>query len=160
MLCPPMMLKKNCICTEVSGHKRSRIRIANGSEVVKPKGSGQCKPMILIYSPDMNFCFSLSSLFQDRYHIITTTDPELLGSLATIHGVSLVVIDDQPSRRMIERLREVRRVNNTLPLMMLYVYGPGDGDLDKTVRDHVDTVLYKPVNIIEISRRIGELIAG
>jgi len=155
-----MMLKKNSICPEGFGHMRSRMRTASGSEVVKPKGSGQCKPMILIYSPDMSFCFSLSTFFQDCYDVITTTDPDLLGLFATIHSVKLMVIDDQPSGRMIDRLRDVRRVNNTLPLIMLYVYGPGDADLDKTVREHVDTVLYKPVNIIEISRRIGELIAG
>ena len=136
------------------------MRTTNGSTVVNPKGSGHGKPMILICSADMNFCFSLSSFFQDCYDVITTTDPELLGLLAAIHSVKLMVIDDQPSRRMIERLREVRRVNSDLPLIMLYVYGPGDSNLDKTIRDHVDTVLYKPVNVTEISRRIGELIAG
>jgi DNA-binding response OmpR family regulator len=127
---------------------------------VNPEAGDRSKPMILIYSPDMNFCFSLSSFFQDRYDVITTTDPELLASLAAIRSTRLVVIDDEPSRPMIERLRDLRRVNHSLPLMMLYVYGPGGSDLDKTVRDYVDTVLYKPLNINEISSSIKELVGG
>jgi hypothetical protein len=116
--------------------------------------------MILIYSPDMNFCFSLSSFFQDRYDVITTTDPELLGPLATIRSTRLVVVDEEPSRSMIERLRDLRRQNKAIPLMMLYVYGPRGGELDRTVREHVDTVLYKPLNINDISRSIEELIGA
>lgn len=154
------MLKTNSMSAETSGQKRSRERTTEGGDVVKAKVSDGRKPMILIYSPDMNFCFSLSSFFQDRYDVITTTDPELLGLLATIRSARLVVIDHEPSRQMIERLRDLRRANNNLPLLMLYVYGPGGGELDKTVRDHVDTVLYKPLNINDISRSIEELIGG
>jgi hypothetical protein len=116
--------------------------------------------MILIYSPDMNFCFSMSSFFQDHYDVITTADPELLKSLAVIRSARLLVIDDEPSQCMIDRLMEIRRVNHSLRLMILYVYGPRGGDLDKMVRDHVDTVLYKPLDIHEISRGIEELIGG
>ncbi len=143
----------------MTGPRSTHVQRVAGAENVKTRVPGQ-KPMILIYSPDMNFCFSLSSFFQDRYDVITTTDPDLLESLAAIRSASLVVIDAEPSRRLIERLRELRRVNGSLPLMMLYVYGPGGGELDRTIRDHVNVVLYKPLNINEISRSIEELIGA
>lgn len=147
------------MCAEMTGPRSPHLQHVAGAESVKTKVPGQ-KPMILIYSPDMNFCFSLSSFFQDRYDVITTTDPDLLESLAAIRSASLVMIDAEPSRRLIERLRELRRVNDSLPLMMLYVYGPGGGELDRTIRDHVNVVLYKPLNINEISRSIEELIGA
>ena len=116
------------------------------------------KRTILIYSPDMNFCFSLSSLFQDRYNVITTTDPDLLSLLAGIRSASLVMIDDEPSGRMIERLRELRTISPGVPVMMLYVYGPRGGEMDQAVRDHVNAVFYKPMNVHEVSRSIEDLI--
>ena len=41
-------------------------------------GAQETKRTILIYSPDLNFCFSLSMLFQDRYSVVTTTNPGML----------------------------------------------------------------------------------
>ena len=115
---------------------------------------------ILIYSPDLSICFSLSSFLQDRFNVLTTSDPELLRSLATIQSTALVIIDDEPSSAMIERLRQLRKDTQDLPLLMFYVYGPGNLQLDKSAREHVNTVFYKPINVHEITSKIEELIGN
>jgi DNA-binding response OmpR family regulator len=116
------------------------------------------KKTIMIYSPDMNFCFSLSTFFQNRYNVVTTTDPAFLSTLVSVQPTDLVIIDDEPSGRMIERLQEMRRSPRYLPVMMLYVYGPRGGELDKAVRHHVDAVFYKPFSVHEMTKRIEDLI--
>ena len=160
ILCPRAMWKTNSMCAEMSGPKKSWVRATADPELPKRRSADYRKPVILIYSPDMNFCFSLSSFFQDRYDVITTTDPEFLGSLASIRTARLVMIDEEPSPGMIDRVRDLRRVNHDLPVIMLYVYGPRGGDLDKAVREHVNAVLYKPLSVNEISRSIEELIGA
>ncbi len=116
------------------------------------------KKTILIYSPDLNFCFSLSMLFQDRYNVITTTNLGMLATFGSNYSADLVIVDAVPSERVIERLRDLKDVKQKLPVIMLYVYNSRDMGLDKIVRDRVDSVFYKPFDISVVSKRIEELL--
>ena len=127
---------------------------------VSPAGTLKEKRTILIYSPDLNLSFSLSSFFQDRFKVVTTTDPELLEVVALNRHIDLVMIDAEPSGRLIERLQELRRSTGHLPVLMLYVYGPRGGEMDKAVRHYVDAILYKPFDVRDVSRRIEELLGN
>jgi hypothetical protein len=42
---------------------------------------------------------------------------------------------------------------------MLYVYNTREAALDRTIREHVDSVFYKPVEISAVSGRIERLLA-
>jgi DNA-binding NtrC family response regulator len=117
------------------------------------------KKTILIYSPDLNFCFSLSMLFQDRYNVITTTNLGMLATFGANYAADLVIVDAVPSERVLERLRDLKDVKQKLPVIMLYVYNSRDTGLDKLVRDRVDSVFYKPFDISAVSKRIEELLS-
>lgn len=120
---------------------------------------GESKKTILLYSPDLNFCFSLSMLFQDRYNVITTTNPGMLDKLVADYSADLVLVDAVPSEKLIERLGALRKLVKRLPTILLYVYNARDVELDKAIRAHVDAVFYKPFEIAPVSRRIEELLA-
>ncbi len=113
---------------------------------------------ILIYSPDLNFCFSLSMLFQDRYTVSTTTNLSMLETFVANYAVDLIIIDAVPSSRIIERLGSLRGLRCKLPIIMLYVYNAKDVHLDQKIREHVDSVFYKPFEINAVSKRIEELL--
>jgi DNA-binding NtrC family response regulator len=119
----------------------------------------EVKKTILIYSPDLNFCFSLSMLFQDRYNVVTTTNPGMLGKFAADYSPALAVIDAVPSETIITRLGAFKSLDRRLPVIMLYVYNAKDMALDKSIRDHVDAVFYKPFDVALLSKRIEELLA-
>jgi DNA-binding response OmpR family regulator len=125
-----------------------------------PAGEGVRKKSILIYSPDLNFCFSLSMLFQDRYTVSTTTNLSMLETFVANYAADLVIIDAIPSTRIIERLDALREPNHRLPIIMLYVYSAKEVQLDQTARQHVDSVFYKPFEINVVSKRIEELLAS
>ena len=116
------------------------------------------KRTILIYSPDLNFCFSLSMLFQDRYNVVTTTNIGILDTSVSNSSADLVIIDAVPSEKMIERLDSMKGANKQLPVIMLYVYNARDVRLDKSIREHVDSVFYKPFEVSAVSKRIEELL--
>lgn len=120
---------------------------------------GDQKKTILLYSPDLNFCFSLSMLFQDRYNVITTTNLGMLDKLVADYAANLVVVDAVPSEKLIERVAALRVLKKDLPIIMLYVYSAKDVNLDRTIREHVDSVFYKPFEIVPVSKRIEELLA-
>lgn len=125
-----------------------------------PKDANEPKRTILIYSPDLNFCFSLSMLFQDRYNVITTTNPGMLETFADHYAADLVIVDAVPSEKMIERLHGIRSAERRIPIIMLYVYSPKEIELDSAIRSHVDSVIYKPFDIADMARRVEELLPG
>ena len=116
------------------------------------------KKTILIYSPDLNFCFSLSMLFQDRYNVITTTSSSMLEELVTHYAASLLIVDASPTEKLIRLLHHVKELNTHLPIIMLYVFSPKDSSLDAVARSEVDSVFYKPFDLAAMSRRINELL--
>ncbi|MER3525177.1 MAG: hypothetical protein C4326_14305 [Ignavibacteria bacterium] len=118
----------------------------------------ESKKTILIYSPDLNCCFSLSMLFQDRYNVITTTDVTMLEKCGANYAAHLMILDASPSPKMIERLKSVKAGNPDIPIIMLYVYSPKEAALDRAVRSAVDSVFYKPFDLMAMSKRINELL--
>ena len=116
------------------------------------------KKTILIYSSDLNFCFSLSMLFQDRYNVITTTNAMMLETFVTHYAANLMIVDAAPSSKIIDTLQRVKDFNRQLPVIMLYVYNSKEQALDRTVRNEVDAVFYKPFDLSAMSKRIDELL--
>jgi DNA-binding NtrC family response regulator len=118
----------------------------------------ESKKTILIYSPDLNFCFSLSILFQDRFSVITTTNADMLETFVAHYSAHLVIVDAVPSDEIIEKLDALKRLNKGLPIIVLYVYSPKEVQLDRMIRSHVDSVFYKPFDVTAVSKRIEELL--
>ncbi len=123
-------------------------------------GTEDGKKIIVIYSPDLNFCFSLSIFFQDRFTVITTTNLGMLETSVRNYSAHLVILDAAPSESILERISSLKSIDPTLPIIMLYVYSTRDMNLDRIIRDRVDSVFYKPFEVAAISGRIEELLAA
>jgi response regulator RpfG family c-di-GMP phosphodiesterase len=129
----------------------------------EPKGAAgedRERKTILIFSPDLNLCFSLSSLFQDRYHAVTTTNIATFEKLAACFGADLAIVDEVPSDTLIGRLEALGTGCPRIPVIMLYVYNGRDVALDRAIRSRVDSVFYKPVEISVVSKRIDEILTA
>jgi DNA-binding response OmpR family regulator len=130
----------------------------SGAKPARAPETEEQKPTILIYSPDLNFCFSLSMLFQDRYAVVTTTHTGLLETFADHYAADLVIVDAAPTETMLERLDALKSRKRQLPILMLYVYSAREKALDAAAREHVDSVMYKPFDANDMARRVGELL--
>ncbi len=117
------------------------------------------KKTIIIYSPDLNFCFSLSMVFQDRYNVITTTNLGLLEKFVAIYSADLVIVDAVPTEKLIQRIDGLKTSNCDLPVIILYVYSAKEVAMDKVIRSHVDSVFYKPFEISAVAKRIDDLLS-
>src|SRR5512141_809947 len=92
------------------------------------------KKTILIYSPDLNFCFSLSMLFQNRYNVSTTTNLGMLETFLANYSADLVMIDAFPSTKIIQTLEGLKELRRYLPIIMLYVYNSKEVAMDQAIR--------------------------
>ncbi len=121
--------------------------------------AGEGKKTILICSPDLNFCFSLSMFFQDRYNVITASNSDTLETIGVNYSADLIIIDAPPSEQLIGQLRELKKSQKLIPIIITYVCSARELCLDKAIREEVDSVLYKPFEISSVSRRVEELLA-
>jgi response regulator RpfG family c-di-GMP phosphodiesterase len=119
--------------------------------------SAKDRKSILIFSPDLNLCFSFSVLFQDRYHVVTTTNIATFEKLATCVGADLAIVDETPSECLLKSLDTLGRSLPKIPVILLYVYNERDVTLDRAMRSRVDSVFYKPVEVSVVSKRIDEI---
>ena len=119
---------------------------------------GVATKTLLIFSPDLNLCFCLAMLFQDRFHVVTNTDLAMIESLAVEEAAHVIIVDALPSERLMAQLDALRAARGFVPVIMLYAYNARAGALDRAIRSHVDSVYYKPVEIAAITSRIEELL--
>jgi DNA-binding response OmpR family regulator len=119
----------------------------------------ETKKTIFIYSPDLHFCFSLSMLFEDRYNVVTTTNPGMLESCVGTYAADLVLVDASPTQTLISQFAKLKTHNERVPIILLYVYSQKSVEMDKAIRTHVDSVFYKPFEIEAVSKRITELLS-
>ena len=116
------------------------------------------KKRIFIYSPDLNFCFSLSMLFQDRYSVVTTTNHAMIESCDGTHAPHLVIVDAVPSESLLEKIAGLKKRQPTIPVISLYVYSDRAKELEQRLRNQVDALYYKPIDVNDLSSRIAELL--
>lgn len=126
---------------------------------VAEKETEEGRKTILIVSPDPNFCLSLSMLFGDRYGVLTASSLSVLQEGMEARRIDLILVDEGPSRKMVERIDAFRHLNPTLPIIILYVYSPKDVDLDSDLRKTADSVFYKPFEIGTVSKRVDDLLS-
>ena len=115
-------------------------------------------PSILLYSPDMDFCMSLRLLFQNRYTVRTTTDPQMLLLMMREFDPQLAIVDGLPTARMKRWLERIREESSHVRIMFFYVPRFNDRDTRDYIRNAVDAAFAKPVDLTEVTHRIEELI--
>jgi hypothetical protein len=136
------------------------------SEEIAEGGSGrhlaeECDPgrkTVLIYSPDLNFSFSLSLALQDRYHVVTTSNAGMLTSFARSYAANIAIIDCVPSEAICDQIDNLKSIRSGLHIIMTYVYDARDVTLDGSIRGHVEAILYKPFEVETILSKIQQLV--
>ena len=113
---------------------------------------------ILLYSPDMDFCTSLRMLLQDKYNVLTTTDPSMLVTMVRTYRPGLVIADTMPTERMKQRFVTMQREIPGLRIMLFYVSRFEDRKTVEYLQKSLDAVFSKPLDLTEVTRSIHELV--
>ena len=120
-------------------------------------GRGERIPKILLFSPDMDFCMSLRMLYQDRYDMACTTDPDMLVTMVKALQPQLVIADCQPTSRMRERIRTIHLQDPDVRIIFFYFSPSGDRWLRDNLRESGDVAFSKPIDLDEVTRTINAL---
>jgi PleD family two-component response regulator len=115
-------------------------------------------PRIVLFSPDMDFCMSLRMLFQDRYRMSCTTDPDMLLTMVKTLQPELVIADCLPTQRMYERFRFIHSQNPSVKIMFFYFSPSGDRWFRDFIRNSGDVAFSKPIDLDQVTRTINSLV--
>jgi DNA-binding response OmpR family regulator len=96
---------------------------------------------------------------QDKYNITTTTDLEVIKSVSNNSSVDLVLMDTEPSLEVEVLCENIRSKNSKLPIILTYVYKKQFSEIDKKIREKVNSVFYKPYDLNEIAVKMSSLTA-
>ena len=114
---------------------------------------------VLLYSPDIDFCASFRFLFQDRYNVVTITDPKML--LGTVHELNpaLVIVDSAITELMRHRFEIMKCENPHIRIMLLYAVHFNDNRIREDIRHSVDAAFSKPIDLSELTASMGALMS-
>lgn len=122
-------------------------------------GHGKALKVIVLYSSDSDFCLSFTLLFQDRYRIVTTSDPDMLSAAVEEYNPDLLIADAVPGERIGSRFDAIKQKQPNLPIILFYVSRLEPPALKDGLMNYVDAMFSKPIDLAEVTLRINELVA-
>jgi hypothetical protein len=111
---------------------------------------------VLFYSPDVDFCVSMRLLFQDRYHVITVSEPEMVLGAVREFRPYLMVVDSAPTKSMMNRFEQIKREFPRTRIISLYAPPFYRATESRTTFPWVDAAFTKPIDLAEVTKYMSE----
>ncbi|MBM2846367.1 MAG: hypothetical protein HW407_1679 [Bacteroidetes bacterium] len=122
-----------------------------------PVQSDQNMKTIVMYSPDVDLCMSLTLYFQDRYTIVTTTDGNTLPALVEMYHPSLVIADALPTTWILDLFDTWKQTQPEIRVMLFRVWRYEDRKREAAIHKSIDFVVYKPIDIDFVAHIVNGL---
>lgn len=115
------------------------------------------KKTIVMYSPDVDLCMSLTLYFQDKYVIVTTTDGNTLPGLVETYHPSLVIADALPTSWILQLFDTWKQMHPGIRVMLFRVWRYDDRKREAAIHKSIDYVVYKPIDIDFVAHIVSGL---
>jgi hypothetical protein len=115
---------------------------------------------IVMYSPDVDLCMSLTLYFQNKYVVVTTTDGNTLPALVETYHPSLVIADALPTSWILKLFDSWKQTYPETRVMLFRVWRYDDRKREAEIHKSIDFVLYKPIDIDFVAHIVNGLFEG
>jgi DNA-binding NtrC family response regulator len=119
--------------------------------------SSEIMKTIVMYSPDVDLCMSLTLYFQDKYVVVTTTDGNTLPTLVETYHPSLVIADALPTSWILRLFDTWKEGHPEMRVMLFRVWRYEDRQREAAIHKSIDFVLYKPIDIDFVAHIVNGL---
>jgi DNA-binding NtrC family response regulator len=113
---------------------------------------------VLFYSPDFSLCYSLLIYLQDKYNVTSSTDFNVLKSLAENSDFDLFIIDSEPNEEIENLCAEIKNSSSNLKIVLTYVYNKRMSAAEKRIRSYISAIFYKPFDLSDITKSIPTIV--
>ncbi len=114
---------------------------------------------VMFYSPDVDFCVSMRLLFQDRYHVVTVSDPEMVIAAVREFHPYLMVVDSPPTKSMMTRFEQIKREFPKTQIISFYAPQLNRANESRSTFPWVDAAFTKPIDLAEVTRHMSEMMS-
>ena len=126
-----------------------------------PEGTGHRNAKtIVMYSPDVSLCMSLTLYFQVEYTIVTTTDSNAIPTLVERYHPSLVIVDALPTSWFLQLFDTWKGAHPAPRVMLFRVWRYEDRKREAAIHKSIDYVVYKPLDIDLVARIVSGVFEG
>jgi DNA-binding NtrC family response regulator len=113
---------------------------------------------VLFYSPDFSLCYSLLIYLQDKFNVTSSTDFNVINSLAKKSEFDLLIIDSEPDQKLEKLCSDIKKSSPNVKIILTYVYSNKTSAAEKRIRDYISTIFYKPFDLADITKSIPDII--
>ena len=114
---------------------------------------------VMFYSPDVDFCVSMRLLFQDRYNVVTISDPQMVMLAVREFNPYLMIVDSAPTTTMEHRFEQIKRENPHIHIMSFYAPELNKPHNARNSSRWVDAAFSKPIDLAEVTKSMNEMLS-
>lgn len=114
---------------------------------------------VMFYSPDVDLCSSMRMLFQDRYHVVTVSDPAMVMSAVRESHPYLMIVDSAPTKTMLHRFEVIKEEFPQIHIMSLYAPHFSRNQVSRSSFRWVDAAFSKPIDLAEVTHSMSEMLS-
>lgn len=103
-------------------------------------------------------CYSLLIFLQETYKVTTTTDLDILKNIVTNSGFDVIILDAEPSKKIVEICKSVSETKSDTPVVLTYVYNNRTKEFEGNIRKYTNSIFYKPFDLNEVSLKLSALV--
>jgi DNA-binding response OmpR family regulator len=95
---------------------------------------------------------------QESYSVTATTNLKAIGAFAGSSDFDLIVLDDTPSKEILELCRDLKEMKPGVPVIITYVFDKKTKDIEPSLRQYVNSIFYKPYDLNEVTMKMASLL--
>lgn len=117
------------------------------------------KKRILIADRDKDVARSIGETLRDEYSVLYVRDGRLIERVIRDSQVDLLLTDiNLPNISFYSTLQKIKSEFPGVPVIIMYVYCDCPPEMEKNIRRLADATYLKPFDVMELKKRINELV--
>lgn len=131
----------------------------NRSEsIVDEKTRLDANKTVLLFSPDLDLCTSLTLLLQNRFKIVTTTQFEFVHKIVDTLNPHILIADLTPSEKLVDSITRLKADVPNLKIILFLDSWINYKKIESSLMKIADAIFYQPIDLIEINKKLDLLI--
>ena len=115
------------------------------------------KRSVVLYSPDPDFCLSLSMMWKDEFDLVTTTDDDMINTLVQSIQPDVLLAEAMPTLRLQRKFEFLKARIPELRIVMICTAEIKNDEFSERLRRFVDAMYTEPLDIVKFCKCVHSL---
>lgn len=132
--------------------------LSKKESIADEKTSLNANNTVLLFSPDLDLCTSLTLLLQNRFRIVTTTQFEFVHKIVDTLKPHILIADLTPSEKLVDSISRLKTDVPSLKIILFLDSWINYKKIESSLMKIADAIFYQPIDLIEINKKLDLLI--